>query len=525
MKDVIIVGTGLSALSFIDELNEDKKVLVFTKDKIDEHNSMLAQGGICYSFEEGDFGRCHASDTYEAGAQMGDRKIIRQIIGKSHLLIKRFIDDGMSFDHTSDNHLSYGLEGAHNVPRILHSGGDQTGKMMTEFFLKRLENRQVNIYTGYNVVDILKNDVGTAVGVIAMDPEGNTRRYFSKNTVLATGGYSGMFMTNSGASKTMGNGHILALRAGARLRHMEMVQFHPTLLGTKKRLYGLVSEAVRGRGGSIVNGCGERIMENVHPLKDLAPRDVTSFEVYRHVKKGSQCYVDISGIEDFKGRFPSIHKSAKRYFPDVLQGLKIPVTTGAHYTMGGVIADIDGSTDISGLRVIGETASTNFHGGNRLASNSLLEAVVMGNEAAVSINEKKKGEDDYGSIAPVISAIPYIETGVFEEMKKEAMEVLGFERSEDTLISLLDKTCIILESSETGPVNAEEWHRYCELMTIYSMLLGCLHRKETRGCHNRLDFPGNNDAFKNIEILIGMEGGSLVAEYIENQGETEGLLY
>ncbi len=523
MNDVIIVGSGLSALSLIDALSEDKKVTVFSKDKIDRHNSMLAQGGICYSFEEDDAGKCHVSDTYEAGAEMGDKRIIGKMIEKSHTIIKRYLDEGMSFDHSAGNALSYGLEGAHSVPRILHSGGDQTGKMMTEFFLKRLKSRQVTMYEKHTVIDIILDEEGAAIGVTAVDKEGNARHYFSDQTVLATGGYSGMFVTNSGASKSMGSGHILALRAGAKLRHMEMVQFHPTLLGKIGKTHGLVSEAVRGAGGIIVNEWGERIMENVHPLKDLAPRNVTSLEVYRQQKNDCQCYVDISNIEGFRERFPGVHKTATQYFPELLRNSKIPVTTGAHYSMGGVIADIDGSTGISGLRAIGEIASTNFHGANRLASNSLLEAVVMGYEAAVSINEQKS--ENRGSIASVMPGIPIIPADIFEEIKKEAMNVLGFERSGNTLLALLEKVHSHLGVAKCDYKDPSEWQRYCEMMTIYSMLHGCLQREESRGSHNRLDFPEKDDDFKNMEIRIGMEGESLIAECIENQRKTEKLLY
>lgn len=523
MYDVIIVGSGLSALSFIVALNENKKILVFTKDEVVMNNSMLAQGGICYSNEENDAGEGHISDTYDSGVKMGDRKIIRQMIEKSHPLIKKFIDEGMDFDRTSDDKLRYGLEGAHSIPRILHAGGDRTGRKMTEFFLKRLKNRHIDIQQGHTVIDIKKDDNGAASGVTAIDSEGNAHHYKSLNTVLATGGYSGMFKTNSGASKTMGSGHILSLRAGCMLRHMEMVQFHPTLLGTRSGTYGLVSEAVRGNGGTLINEAGERIMEDIHPLKDLAPRDVTSMAVYRQESNGSQCYLDISNVENFEERFPGIDASAKQYFPNELAEGKIPVTTGAHYTMGGVIADVDGSTDIPRLKVIGETASTNFHGANRLASNSLLEAVVMGSEAAVSIDEKAPSEP--GNTVSTIPMIPYIEPDVFEEIKKEAMDVLGFERSESELNSLLIKIRTILDDSYIRTVSLANWHRYSEALTVYSMLLGCIHRKESRGCHNRKDFPDNDEYYRNMEIRIQMEGESLIAECIENQREIKKLLY
>lgn len=523
MNDVIVIGSGLSALSFIYALDENKKVILFTKDKIDDHNSRLAQGGICYSFHEGDHGESHAGDTYEAGARMGDRDVIRKMIGKSHSLIKRYMDDGMSFDRNMENELVYGLEGAHSTPRILHAGGDRTGKMMTEFFLKRLEKRHIEVHSEHTVIDIITDDENGARGVIAMDYNGNARQYFSDSVILATGGYSGLFTPNSGASKTMGTGHILALRSGVRLRHMEMVQFHPTLLGTEDRTYGLVSEAVRGAGAVIVNDSGERIMEYAHPMKDLAPRDVTSLEVYRQERAGCRCRLDISGVQNFKGNFPAIYKAAKKHFPGALRNLRIPVTAGAHYTMGGVIADTDGKTSIPGLRVIGEAASTNFHGANRLASNSLLEAVVTGNEAALAVNETERHV--HGTIDPARLRVPYIDPEVCDGIKTEAKETIGFTRSGGELKLLLNKVRMHLEGAESSHTDIAGWHRYCEIMTIYSMLHGCLHRRETRGCHNRKDFPDNDEKLRNTEIQIGMEGEDLVVECVENQRKNHELLY
>ncbi|WP_017547558.1 L-aspartate oxidase [Salinicoccus carnicancri] len=523
MYDVIVVGSGLAALSFIDALDENRTVLLFTKDRVDDHNSRLAQGGICYSFHEDDHGGSHMSDTYEAGSCMGDREIIRRMIEKSHGLIKSYMNDGMSFDRNGQSELAYGLEGAHSIPRILHAGGDRTGEMMTRFFLDRLKNRAVKICAGHTVVDIMTDGGDGIKGVVSMDAYGNARRYTSRDIVLATGGYSGLFTPNSGASETMGTGHILALRAGARLRHMEMVQFHPTLLGSRNRTYGLVSEAVRGAGAVIVNDKGRRIMDTVHPLKDLAPRDVTSIEVYRQEGEGHLCHLDISSIADFKNRFPGIYRAAKKHFPRELSDSEIPITTGAHYTMGGVMAGIDGHTGIPGLRVIGEAASTNFHGANRLASNSLLEALVTGNEAALAVNGTKRHV--HGDIAPMLPEIPYLEPSLCDAILNEVTETIGFERTGEELEKMFDKVQALLEQAESRRTDLYGWERYCKIMTIYSMLHGCLQRRETRGSHNRIDFPGKNEELRNQEIRLFMKGGRLVAERVENQREAQKLLY
>ena len=523
MNDVIVVGSGLAALSFIDALDENRTVLLFTKDRVDDHNSRLAQGGVCYSFHEDDHGESHMSDTYEAGSCMGDREIIRKMIEKSHGLIQSYLDDGMIFDRNGQNELAYGLEGAHSIPRILHAGGDRTGEMMTRFFLDRLKNRAVEIHAGHTVIDIMTDGENGAKGVVAMDGYGNARRYPSREVVLATGGYSGLFTPNSGASETMGTGHILALRAGARLRHMEMVQFHPTLLGSRNRTHGLVSEAVRGAGAVIVNDDGERIMDTVHPLKDLAPRDVTSLEVYRQERKGYRCHLDIGRIADFKGRFPGIYETAQKYFPAEMKCAKIPVTTGAHYTMGGVMAGIDGWTGIPGLRVIGEAAGTNFHGANRLASNSLLEALVTGSEAALAVNGTERHIHD--DIAPVMPEIPYLDPLLCDAILNEVTETIGFTRSGEELKRMLDKVQALLDQAEPRRTDLGGWERYCKIMTVYSMVHGSLQREETRGSHNRIDFPGKNEELRNQEIQIVMEGEGLIAECVENQRETQKLLY
>lgn len=505
MKKVIIIGSGIAALSAIRSLNEHTEIYCITKDKLNTHNSSLAQGGICFSKFEDDDGLSHIQDTYKAGNKLGDMTVIELIIQHSHEIIQQMIEEGLTFDKQVDKHnLDFAMEGAHSKPRILHIGGDQTGAYITKYLINQLSSKDLTIYEETEVVDLLRDDSNEICGVLALDKHGNKTEYIAHDVILATGGYSNLYPTNSNASTTISSGHIIAYHHQLPLRHMEMIQFHPTLLGTRNDTYGLVSEALRGHGGFLVNEVGEAFMKNIHPLGSLAPRDVTSRAIFQQQTEGHQCFINIEHIEHFSTRFPTIYQNVMSHFPNEYRNHLIPVTPGAHYTMGGVETDIYGRTDEQHFYVIGEASNTNFHGANRLASNSLLEGLVMGHLCSQAINQSSI-RDIHMTNSQSLS-IPKMNTHEVERMRQLSFEILGIERNGHDMTQYLNDIQLCLKNSTvTTQWSKDDWQRYVAIKTLEMVCLSALNRTESRGVHFRTDYPNVQQTLQHTDIEILME--------------------
>ncbi|MCG7418852.1 L-aspartate oxidase [Macrococcoides goetzii] len=362
MYDVIIVGGGISALSLLRYLPKHYKVAVVMENNAS--SSVMAQGGIASSLFESSI-ESHVQDTYTAGCNYGDIDVIRKMIETGNHVVRDLINRGIEFDQKSGL-FDLGMEGAHAVPRIFHMNHDQTGQSLCAFMRLQLQPQVEMIY---GRLTALHKDVYGKVCGISVDDKILPGQF----VVLATGGYSGMFQPASNPSVSGVYAQMLALLSGCTLRDLEMIQFHPTMLTIDNKAICLVSEAVRGAGGVLVNEHGEAIMAK-YLQRDLSPRHITSYEIFSRIQNGERIYLDISNIRNFAQQFPFIHAQCEQF------GLseRIPVAPGAHYTMGGIAADVNGATAVDNLFVIGEAACTGFHGANRLASNSLLEGLAMG---------------------------------------------------------------------------------------------------------------------------------------------------
>lgn len=362
MYDVIVVGGGISALSLLSYLPKHFKVAVVMDS--DASSSVMAQGGIASSLFEESIEN-HVQDTFIAGCNYGDIDIIRKMIETGNQSVRDLINRGITFDQKSGL-FDLGMEGAHAVPRIFHMNHDRTGQSLCAFMRLQLQP-QVEVI--YGRLTALHKDVYGKICGISVDD----RIFPGQFVVLATGGYSGMFQPASNPSSSGVYAQMLALLSGCTLRDLEMIQFHPTMLTIDNKAICLVSEAVRGAGGVLVNEHGEPIMAK-YLQRDLSPRHITSYEIFSRIQNGERIYLDISNIRNFAQQFPFIHTQCEQF------GLseRIPVAPGAHYTMGGIAADVNGATAVENLFVIGEAACTGFHGANRLASNSLLEGLAMG---------------------------------------------------------------------------------------------------------------------------------------------------
>lgn len=511
-SDVIIVGSGIAALQLANKLSKKLNVIILTKEEKTAGNSYLAQGGIAAAVSPSDDHYFHYLDTMEAGAQHNNSEAVLEMTQKAPELIKGLWQSGCRFDEDGDGKLHLGMEGAHSEKRIVHSGGDATGKHVVDFLLSDL-GANVSIEQSTFVYDLILNSEGTScTGVKAKRPEGTNEVYLAPHVVLATGGCGQIFSLTSNSETATGDGLALAYRAGAELTDMEFIQFHPTLLYVDGRTQGLISEAVRGEGAVLVTADGKRIMDGVHPLKDLAPRHIVSQCIYDYLRRGTQIFLDITTIEDFSSRFPTISHLCAQHGIDLEKGM-IPVVPGSHFIMGGIKTDLHGKTSIHGLYAIGETACTGIHGANRLASNSLLEGMFVGSNLAEWINSHPSARRDEVSLREMyhLSAkkeyttignqIPNVFSGELpdtESLKQTMMDRTGIVRTKEMLA---------LQNEWLGSFSLERWldarldhlhpaelNRLFMYITASLVTRAALERTESRGGHFRKDFPIEDDA-------------------------------
>ncbi len=488
--DIVIIGSGIAALSVANTLcKKGRKVTVLTKALKTSSNSNLAQGGISVALSENDNYTMHYEDTMEAGCYHNDSKSVMTLVSKAPDVIRDFIKSGMKFDTDKEGNLLFGKEGAHHICRIIHAGGDRTGqKVMEELFSQIDEN--VTITENEMVLELrVKNN--ECSGVITRDADGNINCYEANYTILATGGIGQLYPCTSNDITITGDGLAMAYRAGLELSTLEFVQFHPTMLNINGKTMGLVSEAVRGDGGILVNQDGVKIMEGKHPLKDLAPRDVVSRIVYDCYFKGDEIYLDISNVKNFKERFPYVSEICDENGVDLSKNL-IPVKPGAHFHMGGVKALPNGETGVCGLYAVGEAACTGVHGANRLASNSLLEGLVFGKLTAENIlNSDRKAlqfvdDDVFGEIC---------ELPTKKEIQKKMMEFIGIVRYKEKIpeiIKWFEKFAPKNSEKPFGKLNLNKITN--EQAEIYNMLTAgwliakaAYCRSESLGAHYIID--------------------------------------
>jgi len=511
LYNTIIVGSGISALQLANELTEDSRVLIITKSMKRSSNSYRAQGGIAAAVGTEDTATIHYRDTIAAGCNFHNNFEVQKLVENGYSLIHALIGKGVCFDEDSTGQLSLGLEGAHSLSRIVHCGGDTTGQHVVDHLISSLRE-DIDIVENQFVYELIIHPITkSCIGVKVKDQFGHNEMYYGDNIILATGGIGGLFSFTSNDPSIAGDGIALAYRAGAEVKDMEFIQFHPTLLYMNGKTKGLVSEAVRGEGAKLVDDSGALIMKGKHPLEDLAPRHLVAKEIFLRRAAGEDVYLDISMISQFEQKFPTITAICNANDVSIASG-KIPVAPGCHFLMGGIVVDSVGKTSVDGLFAIGETACTGVHGANRLASNSLLEALHYGERLAKHFNKlqkKKWNEQVYMESISMCLQI-YVPLPDKDELRVEMMTKAGIIRTNKELRQL-DKWLDNFDQSFLAELQLDEWS-IAQVQSLFMLqaakliTTGALLREESRGAHNREDYPDEDERWAKIHIVQSKKG-------------------
>lgn len=499
--DVLVIGSGLAGFRAALEVDPSLSVLVVTKRGLGESNSVQAQGGIAGVLSPDDSFEGHVRDTVSVGGQMCEMDVVERVVHEGPDEIRRLVDWGAKFDQHGDE-IDLTREGGHSHRRVAHALGDSTGKEIMRAVIARSEQApNIDVWEHTFTLDLLTHE-GKCRGALIWNARHGKTLVWAKQTILASGGVGQVYRETTNPDVATGDGLAMAFRAGAELRDLEFLQFHPTVLYIAGSSRSLLTEALRGEGAYLIDRKGRRFMTDYDDRGELAPRDVVSSAIVQQMEKTRHpnVYLDMSHIDPqwVRERFPGIDATCSKFGIDITKD-RIPVRPGAHYFMGGVTVDRDARTTLDGLWSAGEATSSGLHGANRLASNSLLEALVYGAAAGRGASKAAQEIDDN------FHALP-LENPVIPP-KFEPLDLIDIRNS---LKSLMWRDVGVTRNEE-GLADAAEsielWSRYVfsnqfedpggwELQNM--LLIGCLivtaarQRHETRGCHVRTDFPELN---------------------------------
>jgi L-aspartate oxidase len=505
--DLVVVGSGVAGLTAaLDAAELGLRVVVVTKDAADAGSTRWAQGGVAVVVGDvpGDSVDAHVADTLAAGAGLCDEAAVREILTDGPAAVAALRARGAVFDPGSDGALARTREGGHSAFRVVHAGGDATGAEVERALVDAATDRKLPLLTGHVAVDALRDERGVVTGLAVLDDAGRAGLLQAPAVLLATGGYGQLYASTTNPGTATGDGIALALRAGAVAADLEFVQFHPTVLYTGPAVgrRPLVTEAVRGEGAVLLDRAGRRFMPAVHPLADLAPRDVVAAAITRTLAEtGADCvHLDATALPGFRRRFPTVYAACRAASVDPTRE-PIPVTPAAHYSCGGVVTDLHGRTAVPGLYAAGEVACTGLHGANRLASNSLLEGLVVGARAAraVAADRLLPSRSGVSSLAPS-PAVPIAPRAVVQRAMTGAA---GIGRSAAGLAAASD---VVEAATSVGvPVDRAGVEDAALTVLAQALLAAAGTRTESRGCHVRTDFPHRDDIWQRASLVVGLD--------------------
>ncbi|SFF31885.1 L-aspartate oxidase [Paenibacillus catalpae] len=511
-KDVIVIGAGIAGLFTALRASENNhSVLMITKKSLLDSNTRYAQGGIAAVISEEDSPAYHREDTLIAGAGLCSEDAVNVLVHEGPEGVSNLISMGTQFD-LENGEFALTKEGAHSQRRILHANGDATGyEIVRALSEKATSDPGIDVWDDHFVIDLVTQD-GECCGAIVQKPDGHRLYVRGKATILCSGGTGQLYRYTTNPDVATGDGVAMAYRAGALIQDMEFVQFHPTSLCYPGAPRFLISEAVRGEGAVLRNIRGDRFMERYHPQLELAPRDVVARAIISEMEetKSTFVYLDVTheSPDMVKHRFPNIYEFCLQYGLDLTTDW-IPVAPAAHYMMGGVKTDLNGETNIRRLFACGEVSSTGVHGANRLASNSLSEAIVFGKRIVDSIiklpelETKPVIEIDHPRMSTPMQAV--VEKRL--KLQKVMVRYAGLRRNAQGLGRGLEELKRQLPFFQSVLTKREEYE-FANLLTCAILTTeSALQREESRGGHFRDDFPEKNDAvWRKHTVLHRLQG-------------------
>ena len=523
-SDILVLGSGIAGLTTaLHAAARGMSVVVLTKGELSHSATRYAQGGVAAALEDPDSPDLHLADTLVAGAGLCDVEAVRVLVTEGPARVRELAELGAVFDtaETEDGRLLLAREGGHSLARVVHAGGDATGAEIERALVAAVEPAAIEVREGWLALELIVEG-DRCRGVVALRPDGRTERVEATHTVLATGGAGQCFAVTTNPTLSTGDGIALALRAGVACADLEFVQFHPTALHHPSMPRPLLSEALRGEGAVLRDRDGIAFMSGVHPLADLAPRDIVSRAIHRRMREtgGDHVFLDASMIDDFERRFPTIWRACRSAGLDPTREY-LPVAPAAHYLSGGVVTDLDGATTMPFLWSCGEAACSGVHGANRLASNSLLDGLVFGTRVVEAIATGTTaaqptgamiGVRNVGSVAPLAARpVRAIDGAVDPEKVRASIQRTmsadcGVVRDASGLgaaATRLDECAPMVAQLDTNTIPTSEV--VCLLRVARAIVAAATAREESRGAHTRSDFPDTSTDLRGRFVLRGEE--------------------
>lgn len=514
--DVLIVGSGIAGLTVATSIDASMSVALMTKGSLGFGSTMYAQGGVAAAVAEDDDPELHFADTVVAAAGLGDEAAIRVLVEEAPDAVAFLEASGVRLDLEGLS-LAVTREGGHSRRRVVHSGGDATGAEIVRALLEKVRTMGIGLMEESFLVDVLTDADGAVAGALVMT-HGVLGIIRCGTIVVASGGYGQLYAETTSPASCTGDGAAAALRAGAILCDMEFVQFHPTTLFVDSDPRPLLSEAMRGEGAKLVDTSGKLVMEGVHQLGDLAPRDIVARGLFAAMAQTGvdHLFLDAThlGAEHLEHRFPTILAACREHGIDPITE-PIPISPACHYTMGGIWTDLVGRTSIPGLYAVGEVASSGVHGANRLASNSLLEGAVFGRRAATAISASAGAPKPIASISGASHVSDAGRPGATAlsvklrlELRRRMVREAGVVRN---LAGLSELALWIgkRRSAAAAPTSEQELETANAFLLAASLAEVAIAREESRGAHFRSDFPETREEWRIRQQLQRSDSGTI----------------